>query len=420
MFSSSVIEVAIGLAFIFLLLSLISSAIVEIIESVLKNRATDLERGIRELFNEEGGRKLAGQFFNHPMINGLYRGLYKRQDDERIGILDYLKSTNLPSYIPAKNFADAVLDLVMHPPAQTDVVRDDREGGGSVSTLDAPPLPASMEAIRIGIKRHFGSTQVGRALRTLAEQAGEDLNTMRTSVETWFDGAMDRVSGQYKRRTQWIIFILGLLLAIVLDANTLTIASRLSTDSTLRSAVVAQAGAFSNDPNALKPDFEKNKSQLESLGLPIGRPNGIEFVSPRNPNFNWWRHVFYPLFGWLLTAGAISLGAPFWFDLLNKFMVIRATVKPHEKSPEEGSEDRQVSSTQVTTTTTQPPAQGSATTRSTAFVDVGSRMQGFTPEPEFKAEPDALDNESHLDEGDLPIETVTPDENLPPAEGGVG
>jgi hypothetical protein len=45
--------------------------------------------------------------------------------------------------------------------------------------------------------------------------------------------------------------------------------------------------------------------------------------------------------GWLLTALAISLGAPFWFDLLNKIMVIRSTVKPHEKSPEEASEDRQ-------------------------------------------------------------------------------
>jgi len=37
--------------------------------------------------------------------------------------------------------------------------------------------------------------------------------------------------------------------------------------------------------------------------------------------------------GWFLTALAISLGAPFWFDVLDKFMVIRGTVKPQEKSP---------------------------------------------------------------------------------------
>ena len=51
--------------------------------------------------------------------------------------------------------------------------------------------------------------------------------------------------------------------------------------------------------------------------------------------------LFSAIIGWLITALAVSLGAPFWFDLLNKFMVIRSTVKPHEKSPEEASEDRQ-------------------------------------------------------------------------------
>ena len=47
----------------------------------------------------------------------------------------------------------------------------------------------------------------------------------------------------------------------------------------------------------------------------------------------------YHFLGWLLTALAVSMGAPFWFDLLNKFIVIRSTVKPKEKSPEEKSKD---------------------------------------------------------------------------------
>jgi len=45
------------------------------------------------------------------------------------------------------------------------------------------------------------------------------------------------------------------------------------------------------------------------------------------------------ILGWLVTALALSLGAPFWFDLLNKFIVVRSTVKPKEKSPEEQSKD---------------------------------------------------------------------------------
>jgi hypothetical protein len=43
--------------------------------------------------------------------------------------------------------------------------------------------------------------------------------------------------------------------------------------------------------------------------------------------------------GWALTAFAVSLGAPFWFDMLNKLIVVRSTVKPHEKSKEQESKD---------------------------------------------------------------------------------
>jgi hypothetical protein len=46
------------------------------------------------------------------------------------------------------------------------------------------------------------------------------------------------------------------------------------------------------------------------------------------------------ILGLLLTAFAISLGAPFWFDVLNKIIVVRSTVKPKEKSPEEPAVDK--------------------------------------------------------------------------------
>ncbi|MGH9962120.1 MAG: hypothetical protein ACREBC_34160, partial [Pyrinomonadaceae bacterium] len=51
----------------------------------------------------------------------------------------------------------------------------------------------------------------------------------------------------------------------------------------------------------------------------------------------WADQIYWHWLGWVLTALAISLGAPFWFDLLNKFIVIRSAVKPHEKSPEDES-----------------------------------------------------------------------------------
>lgn len=422
MFGSTILEVAIGLIFVYLLLSLICSALNEIIESFLKNRATDLERGIRELFNQSGGGQLVANFYKHPLINGLFPGAYKGDGSRNLGFLDYLRPTNLPSYIPARNFAYAVLDLALHPPAEADVLRDDSADAksGDIAAVNASPLPASMEAVRLSIRRNMGKTQAGRALRTLAEQSGDDLNVMRENIETWFNGSMDRVSGVYKRRTQWMIFTMGFILTVLLNINTVTIVKRLSTDTTLRNLIVAEAEAFANKPNAQQPDYEANRKQLEGLGLPIGWPNGfVIFPTP----FNAWDHIFLPFIGWLFTAGAVSLGAPFWFDLLNKFMVIRATVKPHEKSLEEGSEDRQQSANllALAATGTFGTRASNPGLQTTALEFASTAEPEFlsTPEPDFTSSPDPEDNESNLDEGDERIEDVTPDEELPPTKGGV-
>jgi hypothetical protein len=421
MFGSSILEVAIGMIFVYLLLSLMCSALNEIIESLLKNRATDLESGIRELFNQSGGGQLVAKFYQHPLISGLFQGTYKGDSNTKAGLLERLKPTSLPSYIPARNFAYAVLDIALHPPAEGEVVRDDAETKPyGAAAVNASAFPASMEAVRLAIRRNLGDTQVGRALRTLAEQSGDDLNLMRQNIESWFNSSMDRVSGVYKRRTQRIILVLGFILTVLMNVNSITIAQRFYSDPTLRSMVVAEAEVVAKNADAPKPDFKANREQLEKLGLPIGWPNGVDFFpSPFDP----WKHLFIPLIGWLLTALAISLGAPFWFDLLNKFMVIRATVKPHEKSLEEGSEDRQPNANLLTIaalgTLGARTSDGGVASSGQGVADTTNPEVLSIPEPDFAADPDPPDNESHIDEGDDPITDVTPDEELPPTQGGV-
>ncbi len=146
---------------------------------------------------------------------------------------------------------------------------------------------------------------------------------------------MDRVSGWYKYRTQWVLFWIGLVLAIALNANTVRIAKQLSVDTTLRQSIVAAAqSAKQPDSKSGKPIEEQIQqaqtqvSAIENLGIPLG-------WTP-SPKID-----LQVLLGWFLTAVAVSLGAPFWFDTLNKIMVVRSTVKPREKSREEGSKDTQ-------------------------------------------------------------------------------
>ncbi|HKC65500.1 MAG TPA: hypothetical protein VKB86_17795, partial [Pyrinomonadaceae bacterium] len=164
LFDSTLLEVAIGIIFVYLLLSSICSALNEIIEGWLKNRATDLERGIRELLNPNGEidkNSIVGQLYDHPLINGLYKGTYQEfvQFMSNRRWLRWLvrpfNRPKLPSYIPARNFALALMDTILPgnvaaparaataatatTPAMT--ARDETTVAASGATGATPPAP---------------------------------------------------------------------------------------------------------------------------------------------------------------------------------------------------------------------------------------------------------------------------------------
>jgi hypothetical protein len=329
MFGSELLNIAIGLIFIYLVLSLICSAINEIIEAWLKRRATDLERGIRELLHDKAGTGLATKLYNHPLVHGLFQGGYSATNIKN----DRYQARNLPSYIPARNFALALMDIVLPATPNTP--------GGAAGAATAPPSPApgapaanSLAPLRKAIGT-IGNPKVEAALLALVDAAGHDVSKARENIEAWYDSAMDRVAGWYKRRAQIIIFCLGLGVAIAVNADTIGISTSISRDKAVRDSLVAAAQEYARkqaDTDDPAQRVKQNVEEIRKLGLPIGWTKDNPLSRPGTP-LGWAIKVT----GWLLTAMAISLGAAFWFDLLNKFMVIRSTVKPHEKSPEEAS-----------------------------------------------------------------------------------
>lgn len=346
MFGSEMLEVLIGIIFVFLVVSMICSTIRESIEAWFKSRAAFLERGIRELLHDPAGTGLARSVFRHPLIYGLYAGDYapcgrvralagggsSKAPSPRPGV--FTSGGTLPSYIPARTFALALMDIVTRGP----------NAAAANSGPQAPVLSAdSMRASLLNVE----SPEVRRALLTAIDSAQGDLEKVRQALEAWYDGSMDRVSGWYRRSTQWALFWIGLAIALVMNVNTITIVDYLYRNDTARAALVARAETAATDTAFLRANYDEARRELESLALPIGWAKG--WGAPRqlgDPTVDtgWskaWNFGLGPILGWLLTAFAATLGAPFWFDLLNKFMVIRSTVKPHEKSPEEASEDRQ-------------------------------------------------------------------------------
>lgn len=288
---SEFLEIAIGLGFVYFQLSLVCSTLAELIARFLALRSRTLKQGIYNLLSDP---KVADEFFTHPLIAGLYRpGFFDR----------VLRRAGLPSYIPSRSFALALLDVVM--PANHE------SGSKSVAELRKTILK-------------LPSGELRRALLPLIDSAEDNLGSVRTNVEAWFDDAMDRVAGWYKREAQLIILGLALAVSFTLNADSFAIANSLSQNARVRAIVVASAEHrmdISTDQESETPltRILDVHAELQQMPLPIGWHATIPSLASAN------MFGLENLLGLIFTSLAVSLGAPFWFELLNKLVNIRAS-----------------------------------------------------------------------------------------------
>jgi hypothetical protein len=386
MFGSGILEVAIGILFVYLLVSLLCSALREGIESWTRTRAAYLERGIRELLQDKPGQGLASQFFNHPLIFSLYPDEYRPGSAEpKPRIL--AGGRNLPSYIPARNFALTLLDIAARGP-QTDLM----------SASAASPV-LSLAGVRANIA-NLDNLAVQRVLLTAIDTAQGNLDAARANVEAWYDSGMERVSSWYKRSTQSFLLAIALVVAGAGNINTITIANYLYNNETARAAIVERAKAAVANPDILQQSSDQTKKDLAELQLPLGWANGpIAWTPPTSPTPPWWQQGLVTVFGCLLTAFAGTLGAPFWFDVLKRVMTIRAAVKPDDARPEPAP----AAATAAAPRTPVPGGAGGA---------ANAGAQPLVPR-DLQQDIDCCENR------DLAPDEETLDEELPPATGGV-
>jgi len=290
MFGSYILDIAIGLVFVYMLLSLLCSTINEqVIARIFSLRANTLEAGIQNMLN--GRVDLTKEVYNNPLIQGLSR---RRSPKLNALIQKLLRITpsedpHKPSYIPSNLIAQAVMAL--------SVVQVSKSN---------PAIP--------------------EALASLLQKANGNPQKELDYIEQWYDDTMDRVSGWYTRNVQLIIFFLGLAIVVILNVDTIAIITNISNDSVIRASLVsAVQGSAVSATNANSPTLQKAFEQIQPV---------IGWSSSNLPtNFYGW---FLKIVGLLATTFAISLGAPFWFDLLNKFMSFRSSGPPAQSNADTG------------------------------------------------------------------------------------
>lgn len=360
------LEVAISLALIYFLVSIVCTSLTEMIARWLALKARTLKDGILKLIDDP---QLLLVILHHP----LFKGLSPSGDDKMHewhnwhigGWYPFKKNHYGPSEIPSSTFSQIINDTLTDATgssADLKQVSEDaiRNLGKLLNSGDAPitlkydvpyidkttkkltllkkgtPIPLSEN------NRLILSSFLLEA-KTKAANCSEAIKEFRKSVETWFDDSQKRVTGWYRRKTQLIVLVVALAICFAVNLDTLSIATALYNNPDLRQVVVTMAEETANKTATQAADLTYYQAQqkLASLNLPIGWvdvPITSKEINPKEvPTTK--VPLGWPLkiVGILATAIAASLGSGFWYDIMKKLVGLKSGGKTSDASDDKKS-----------------------------------------------------------------------------------
>lgn len=304
----AILTIVLGVIFVLLVLSLLATTIMELLAAVLKLRGKNLTKALGNLLGEyyeknpEGGETLLNKFLENPLFKQLsYQ--YSSQ------------STNPPSYVNPSSFRMILMDILMKDTKLEDLEKI-QEIEKRVEALD--------------------NEQISAVLKQLLREANGDIDIFKEKIEDWYNSVMDRASGWYKRTTQLILIWMGLGIAIVFNADTLAIFDKLQNDPDTAEQIAQMAEDYVAQHEADSTAVHEDKKYQEALDE-IKAINDTHLNYMRSRLGMGWDAVELKSFtsydwlvkalGWIITALAISKGAPFWFDILRKIVSVRSSGK---------------------------------------------------------------------------------------------
>ena len=289
------LDVFIGLVFVFLLYSLLATIIQEMIATRLAFRAKVLEKailrmledgktttpypyvdrlnGILHLFGFKNflkGKKVAPWFYAHPLIkylaedNYYSKPAYLTASNFSKVIIDLLKGFGQPESQSIQSIHDSITAGIIHklPINISSIEADIANPAITVLRLSNPDLPTPAE---LAIETVALNINTALFLRSIWQDSGADITVFKVKLEQWFNDTMERSTGWYKKYTRLILFVVGLITAIVFNVDTIAIHRILSTNKTAREQMVQMA--ISNKEKYNPENFKKIGNDVSSDSL---------------------------------------------------------------------------------------------------------------------------------------------------------
>jgi len=272
----------------YLIMSLFAILLVEFISQVFSLRAKTLRETVYDMLGVKLGRK----FYEHPLIKSLSPG----QRD--------------PAYIPSKIFALALIDKVRREAGEQDFVKAMQK-----IAEDKPRI--AIESLR------------------------QSHRTEVDFVQEWFLEAMDQASGLYRWRTLLILALVACALVLPLNFDAIQISNYVAErelNAKILETLITTSAKEGSQPASGSKDQPSTPAAGQQLGTYIDRYKSASLPigwTSFSRNKAW---IFTKVVGLLISILAIMLGAPFLFDVLNRFTIVRFTVKPYERFPAAAAE----------------------------------------------------------------------------------
>lgn len=296
-----IIEVIVALCLVYLTYSLLTSILVEVIDTLVNLRGRSLRRSLKRMLQDEPkrGERVSSWFYFGGKSKDLVNAFYSHPSIKCLGKNRWYKS---PSNIPDSTFSKVLIAVL-----SGNSIRVDKT---IVEQNILPPASAESASPTIDI-----DPETKHQLGLLYEASGRDLAVFKQELENWFNNVMSASTDWYKKFTARIAFVCGLTIAIWMNVDTLHIGSQLIENTAEREELIAMV-----DTKKLDPSKEFNAELVGKVNTKILSSFGTGICNQEN----FTESRINAIIGWLITALAISFGAPFWFDLLNKFMRFKA------------------------------------------------------------------------------------------------
>lgn len=342
------IDTAIGLFFIFLIISILVTTTVELISSALRLRSVNLVQGLLWLFQEQPNQSppkpswrsaaagwiishskaginvtpvvgdesaatkpgsLTNQVLNHPLINILSVG------------------KQVAPHIDPQIFSTVLVSILNKPENNNKPFQDINGAFANIDQLMQTIKDDKLRAALIPIVAHA---------QAAADEASGKVKAATDALAQWYDKSMAQASEWYKTHIRTLTLTVAALVVVSGNVDSIRIVSALWTDAGLRQAFIAQAKTATDNPQFMQracPDLQgvdaltcqaaaTQRAFTALNGVPIGwRPK--DYVD--RPLADAALKVVLHIPGWLLSIAAAMMGAPFWFDLLQKISPLRAS-----------------------------------------------------------------------------------------------